>query len=228
MGAAGTTLASDAAAVSALLLLADGRFPDGSHAHSFGMEAAVAAGRVDGPDSLRAYIEVRLWTTSRTDAAAAALAARGGHPLDVIDAALTVRQPSRAAREASRVLGRSLVRTAARLWPGREPRLVDGRPPLQPIALGAVAALSGCGPQEAALCTAHAAAASLSSAALRLLGLDPFEVAGVLADLRGPVAAVAESVLGIVTADDLPTASSPLAELDPELQRTIEPRLFGS
>jgi urease accessory protein len=219
---------ADTISISTLLLLADGRFPDGSHAHSFGMEAAVATGRVHDPGSLHQYIRARLWTTTRTDAAAAALAARGDHPLDDIDAALTLRQPGRAARDASRSLGRSLVRTAARIWPGREPRLADGRPPLQPVALGAVAALSGCGPREAALCTTHAAAASLSSAALRLLGLDPFSVAGVLADLRGPVAEVAGSVLDIVAPADLPCASTPLAELDPELQRTIEPRLFGS
>jgi urease accessory protein len=220
--------AGDMLSVSSLLLLADGRFPDGTHAHSFGMEAAVATGRVHDPDSLQQYIGARLWTTTRTDAAAAVLAARGDHGLDDIDRALTIRQPGRAAREASRSLGRSLVRTAARLWPGREPRLDDGRPPLQPIALGVVASLSGCGAREAALCTTHAAAASLSSAALRLLGLDPFEVAGVLADLRGPVAEVAESVLDVATPAGLPHTSTPLGELDPELQRTIEPRLFGS
>lgn len=226
--ATSSTIIGDTASISALLLLADGRFPDGSHAHSFGMEAAVAVGRVPDPDSLHRYIEARLWTTTRTDAAAAALAARGDQEFDDIDAALTIRQPGRATREASRSLGRSLVRTAARIWPGREPRLSDGRPPLQPIALGAVAALSGCGPREAALCTTHASAAALSGAALRLLGLDPFAVAGVLADLRGPVAEVAESVLDIATPTDLPSLSTPLAELDPELQRTIEPRLFGS
>jgi urease accessory protein len=225
---AATTTAEGLASVSALLLLADGRFPDGSHAHSSGMEAAVALGRVHDPSSMRGYLEARLWTTVRTDAAAAALAARGAHPLDDIDAALVLRQPGRAARDASRSLGRSLVRTAARIWPGREPRLADGRPPLQPVALGAVAALSGCGPEEAALCATHAAAAALSSAALRLLGLDPFEVAGVLTDLRGPVAEVAASVQGIGHPSELPTASTPLAELDPEFQRTIEPRLFGS
>jgi urease accessory protein len=229
----GTTTAptaptSDAGAISALLLLADGRFPDGSHAHSFGMEAAVAVGRVHDPASLHRYIEARLWTTARTDAAAAALTARGGHPLDAVDAALVLRQPSAATREASRSLGRSLVRTAARLWPGREPRLAGGGPPLQPVALGAVAVLAGCGPREAAIATTHASAASLASAALRLLGLDPFSVADVLADLRGPVAEVAESVLDLASPADLPAASTPLAELDAELQRTIEPRLFGS
>ena len=222
------TISGGASSISALLMLADGRFPDGTHAHSFGMEAAVAMGRVHDPDSLHRYIEARLWTTTRTDAGAAALGARGDHPLDDIDAALSLRQPSRATRDASRSLGRSLVRTAARIWPGREPRLADGRPPLQPIALGAVATLSGCGPREAALCTTHAAAASLSGAALRLLGLDPFAVAGVLADLRGAVAEVAESVQHLAGPADLPSASTPLAELDPELQRTIEPRLFGS
>ncbi len=218
----------DTIAVSNLLLLGDGRFPDGSHAHSFGMEAAVAAGRVRDVESLHDYVVARLWSTTRTDAAAAAMTAGGRYPIDEIDGALTVRQPGRAVREASRSLGRSLVRTAARLWPGREPRLGDGRPPLQPVALGAVATLSGCGPLEAALCTTHGSAASLSSAALRLLGLDPFAVAGVLADLRSPVAEVAESVQDIGRPEDLPSCSTPLAELDPELQRTIEPRLFGS
>ncbi|CAN5711465.1 urease accessory UreF family protein [soil metagenome] len=226
--AATDTTSADTGSISALLMLADGRFPDGSHAHSFGMEAAVAVGRVHDPGSLHRYVEARLWTTTRTDAAAAVLAARGGHALDDIDQALTLRQPSRAAREASRSLGRSLVRTAARLWPGREPRLADGGPPLQPIAFGTVAALAGCGPREAALCTTHASAAALSGAALRLLGLDPFAVAGVLADLRPTVAAVADSVLDTAWPADLPSASTPLAELDPELQRTIEPRLFGS
>ena len=221
-------LATDPVAVSSLLLLADGRFPDGSHAHSFGMEAAVAAGRVHDPATVRAYIEARLWTTARTDAATAALTARGGHLLDELDAALTLRMPGQATREASRSLGRSLVRTAARLWPGQEPRLADGRPPLQPVAFGVVARLAGCGPHEAALCTTHASAAALSSAALRLLGLDPFDIAGVLADLRTQVAEVAGSVQGIDDPADLPSTSTPFAELDPELQRTIEPRLFGS
>jgi urease accessory protein len=222
------TTAGDLASVSALLLLADGRFPDGTHAHSSGMEAAVALGRVRDPASMHRYIEARLWTTVRTDAAAAGLAARGEHPLDDIDAALVLRQPGAAARDASRSLGRSLVRTAERIWPDRAPRLGDGRPPLQPVALGAVAALAGCGPEEAALCTVHAAAAALSSAALRLLGLDPFAVAGTLTDLRGPVAEVAASVQSIRSPAGLPCASTPLAELDAEFQRTIEPRLFGS
>lgn len=214
--------------LAALLMLADGRFPDGSHAHSYGMEAAVTVGRVHDPASLRDYVEARLWTTTRTDAGAAALTARSPLQLDAVDAALTVRMPGAAARAASRSLGRSLARTAERLWPGAPLRLADGRPPLQPVALGAVAAHAGCSPHEAALCVTHAAAASLTSAALRLLGLDPFAVAGVLVALRGSVSAAADAAAASRSPEDLPAASTPFAELDPELQATIEPRLFGS
>lgn len=214
--------------VSSLLLLADGRFPDGSHAHSFGMEAAVSSLRVSGITTLRSYIETRLWTNTRTESAAAKLATDGAFSLDELDSALEVRIPSAASRVASRSLGRSLVRTAERLWPSDAPRLSDGRPPLQPIAFGAVANLAGCTPFESALCVTHSSAAALANAALRLLGLDPFSVAAILADLRGPVDEVANSVMSIGSPADLPHASTPFGEIDPELQLTIEPRLFRS
>jgi urease accessory protein len=192
------------------------------------MEAAVHAGRVHDTRTLHDYIETRLWTTTRTDAAAAALAAGGSATLDRIDAALVLRMPGAAQRAASRSLGRSLARTADRLWPQRAPRLADGRPPLQPVAFGAVAALAGCSPFEAALCVTHSNAAALANATLRLLGLDPFSVASVLADLRGTVDTVAASVTEIREPDQLPHATTPFSEVDPELQLTIEPRLFGS
>ncbi|MDP9388377.1 MAG: urease accessory protein UreF, partial [Actinomycetota bacterium] len=44
------------------LLLADGRFPAGGHAHSAGVEAAVADGRVGDVASLAAFARGRLWT----------------------------------------------------------------------------------------------------------------------------------------------------------------------
>ena len=65
------------ASVQALMLLADGRFPTGGHAHSGGMESAVADGRVHDEDSLEAFLRGRLVTAGRVDAALAAAAA--GH-----------------------------------------------------------------------------------------------------------------------------------------------------
>jgi urease accessory protein len=214
--------------VASLLLLADGRFPDGTHAHSYGLEAAVSAGRVRGAAQLAQYVEARLWTSGRTEAGAAVLAARGTEPLEAIDDALALRTPSSAVRTTSRALGRSLLRTADRLWPDQPIARTPGRAPMQPVVLGAVAARSGCTPAEAALCSTHGLAAALATSALRLLGLDPFDVAAVLRDLRGSVEAAATSVVALGGCDELPHLSTPFGELDPELQQTLEPRLFGS
>lgn len=213
--------------VAPLLLLADGRFPDGSHAHSHGLEAAVDAGRVHNTASLAEYVICRLWTTGRTDAAAARLAA-AGVDADSIDAAWCVRTPSDAARATSRSLGRSLARTARRLRPDLSIALADGRPPVQPVAFGLLAAAIGCDPDEAALASAHATAAAYSTAGLRLLSLDPFDVAAVLLDLRPAVEGVADSTIGLADADELPHASTPFAEIDVEVQHTLPTRLFRS
>jgi urease accessory protein len=213
--------------ISSLLLLADGRFPDGTHAHSHGLEAAVDAGRVHDIDSLADYVRARLWTSGRTDAAAARLAAAGVNP-EVLDAAWCVRTPSAFARSTSRSLGRSLARTAARVVPDRPNELADRRPPVQPVALGLLAAAIGCDADEAALASAHGLAATLSAAGLRLLSLDPFDVAGVLLRLRPDVDGIAASTIGLRDADDLPHASTPLAEIDVEHQSALPTRLFRS
>ncbi|PSJ26717.1 urease accessory protein UreF, partial [Streptosporangium nondiastaticum] len=71
----------------ALLVLADGRFPAGGHAHSGGAEAAVKAGRItDGP-TLEEFCRGRLHTAGLTAAALAAAAAAGLDPLALDDAA---------------------------------------------------------------------------------------------------------------------------------------------
>ena len=169
----------------------------------------------------------RLWTSGRIEAAAARLAAAGVDP-DALDAAWCVRTPSAAARATSRSLGRALARTAARVVPDRPIALTGGGPPVQPVALGLLATAVGCNPDEAALASAHGTAATLSAAGLRLLSLDPFDVAAVLHDLRPEVDGVATSTIGLVDADDLPHASTPYAEIDVELQAALPTRLFRS
>ncbi len=213
--------------MASLLLIADGRFPDGAHAHSHGLEAAVEAGRVHDTMSLAEYVTTRLWTSGRTDAATARLAAAGVDP-DVLDAAWCVRTPSAAARATSRSLGRALVRTAARVVPDRPIALADGGPPVQPVAFGLFAAAVGCTPDEAALASAHGTAATLSAAGLRLLSLDPFDVAAILHDLRTEVDGVATSTIGLLDATHLPHASTPFAEIDVEAQSALPTRLFRS
>ncbi|MCZ7374755.1 urease accessory protein UreF [Micromonospora sp. WMMC250] len=61
---------------SLLLLVADGRFPAGAHAHSGGLEAAVAAGRVTDLPTLEEFLAGRLATAGLVGAAFAAAAHR--------------------------------------------------------------------------------------------------------------------------------------------------------
>jgi urease accessory protein len=210
------------------LFLADGRFPDGTHAHSFGLEAAVAAGRVWDVDSLAEYVTCRLWTVGRTDAAAARMAVSSHVNPDALDAAWCIRTPSATARATSRALGRALARTAARLAPDRTIALSDGSPAVQPVAFGMLAAAIGCDPDETALASAHGTAATLSAAGLRLLSLDPFDVSVVLHNLRAAIEGVATSTIGLGAAEDLPHASTPFAEIDVEAQFALSSRLFRS
>jgi hypothetical protein len=80
-----------------LLLLSDGRFPAGGHAHSGGIEAAVMAGRVTDVDTLGLFLAGRLATAGRVAAALAAAAAdRRTPPVDLLHPRKRPAPPSRA------------------------------------------------------------------------------------------------------------------------------------
>ncbi|MDQ6615209.1 MAG: urease accessory protein UreF, partial [Actinomycetota bacterium] len=103
----------------AALLLADGRFPGGGHAHSGGLEAAVADRSVDPGcpfPTFEAFLAGRLTTTGTIDAWLAACACHGADE-EVLDAEADARCPSAALRLASRRLGRGLRRAAGRSFP---------------------------------------------------------------------------------------------------------------
>ncbi len=92
-------------ASSALLMLADGRFPAGGHAHSGGLEEAVTSGRARDINGLMDFLTGRLNTVGRTDAFLAALscvAVRRRASLEGLQSEALARAPSAAQREASR------------------------------------------------------------------------------------------------------------------------------
>ncbi|MFV2012779.1 MULTISPECIES: urease accessory protein UreF [unclassified Micromonospora] len=222
-----------------LLVLADGRLPAGGHAHSSGLEAAVVAGRVRDLAGVAAYLTGRLTTGGRTAAAFAAAAATaataagataaGADPgrLDALDEGIDARTPSPAVRRASRAQGRALLRAGRGIWalPAGGPR--DRH---QPVALGVVAAAAGLGPAEAALAAAYTTVTGPASAAVRLLGLDPYAVHGLLARLAPDIDAVAAGAAALADrpVDDLPAGSAPIPEVDAEHHATWEVRLFAS
>ncbi|WP_152627270.1 urease accessory protein UreF [Streptacidiphilus melanogenes] len=224
---------TDLAIPAALLVLADGRFPAGGHAHSGGVEAAVRAGRVGDADSLRAFCAGRLHTTGLTSAALAAAAAAGTDPT-ALDEAAEARTPSPALRAASRRLGRQLLRAARAAWPHPAlERLADALPggAHQPVAFGVVAAAAGLGPAEAATAVAYESVSGPVTACVRLLGLDPFQATAVLSGLTDPIGAVAHEAAATAALGDvdlLPTLGAPLLEISAEHHAAWPVRLFAS
>jgi urease accessory protein len=220
----------------ALLLLTDGRFPAGTHAHSSGLEAAVRDGRVTGIEDLAAFLRGRLATAGPVTAAFAAAArlAAGAVPADhtalaVLDAELDARTPSPALRLASRRQGRALLRAARATWPSPSyDQLPDD--PHQPIALGVTGAAAGLTVEQTALAAAYGVLTGPAGAAVRLLGLDPYPVQRLLARLADPCATVASTAAAAAgkAPAELPAHTAPLADISAELHATWEVRLFAS
>jgi len=156
-----------------LLLLADGRLPAGGHAYSAGVEAAVRFGDIVDEATLERYLAGRLATTGVTEAAFA-VAASVTRTYDELDRELTARLLSPRAREVGVRMGRQLLRAGRRAWPSPVLDGLDGCQ--QPIVLGALAGIAGCGPIETAGLVMHHLSAAVASAGTRLLGLDPLGV----------------------------------------------------
>ena len=241
-----------------LLLLLDSRAPAGAHHHSGGMEAAIGTGLVTGLAGLEDFCRAKLRTSARVSAAFAAAACRlqsqhaeravapapdqwraGAEPsaLDqwrVLDAEFEARTPSEAMRTASRQLGGALVRLLRSVIPEADPvtpwTLGAGPAPHHPLVLGAGVALAGGTPHLAARAAALAACAGPASAAVRLLGLDPFAVQAMLARLAPGVDECAADAAAAAAgpASLLPADAAPALDLLADYHLTAEVRLFAS
>lgn len=220
----------------ALLVLADGRFPAGGHAHSGGAEAAVRAGRITGAASLEEFCRGRLHTAGLVSASLAAAAALGADPA-ALDTAADARTPSPALRVAARKLGRQLMRAARATWPSGELDALAGEFPKgahQPVVLGLAARAAGLGADDAAHCAAYESVSGPATATVRLLSLDPFDATAVLARLAPELDRVADQAVLAArrTLDDgvdaLPAASAPLLEISAEAHAAWAVRLFAS
>jgi urease accessory protein len=198
------------------LILADSRFPGGGHVHSGGLEEAATRKLVVDEPSLESFLHGRLLTSGLLAAGFAAAAARG-EDLVSLDLELDARTPSPAQREASRAQGRGMLRAARRAWPSARLSSLPASPH-QPLVIGVLVDE----PYEAALTCAYLAVSGPASAAVRLLGLDPFGVNAIVAAL--PVEDVAARAC-----KELPALGSPALDLLAEAHvRREGVRLFGS
>jgi urease accessory protein len=237
-----------------LLLMLDSRAPTGSHNHSGGMEAAVRTGLVTGLPDVEEFCRGRLRTSGRVAAAFAAAAcglqrgpAAGRHtgeqPAEglilaqywaLLDAEFEARTPSEAMRAASRQLGGGLRRLLRSILPDADlvtPWAQCAAPaPHHPLVLGAAVALAGGTPELAARAAALATCTSPATAAVRLLGLDPFAVQAMLARLA-PDIDDCEALAALSVAQpprSLPCNGAPALDLLADFHLTAEVRLFAS
>jgi len=223
---------------SLLLLLLDSRSPAGAHGHSGGMEPAVTAGFVRAEDDVARFCAARLATAGAVAAGFAAAAARAwtaGAPAPEwrdLDDELTARTPSEAARAASRALGRGLLRLLRATVPDVDPRpawsLVERPAPHHALVLGGACAIAGGDAVLAARAAALGVCTAPASAAVRLLGLDPYAVHRVLAELSPEIDRVADAAARPVPPAALPAGSAPALELLADVHVTREVRLFAS
>jgi urease accessory protein len=202
----------------AFALLADGRFPAGGHVHSAGIEAAVTDGRVGDLGDLEAYVIGRLHAAALTEAALAAAAALRPSELVAVDREAEARITAPPLRLASRRLGRQLVRVASTCWPSAVLAELSGALPggaHQPVALGAAGLSAGLGPLDVARLAVHHAVTTPTQAAVRLLGLDPFAVAALVAGLAEDAEAVAElaAVMAAGPLRDLPAVTGAVVDI---------------
>ncbi|MBE7189526.1 urease accessory UreF family protein, partial [Jatrophihabitans endophyticus] len=102
-----------------------------------------------------------------------------------------------------------------------------GRPPVHhPVVLGAVVGFAGGAPPLAARAAALATVAAPASAAVRLLGLDPYATQGVLARLAADIDAVPWTPPAGPAA--MAADCAPVLDLLADIHLTAEVRLFAS
>ena len=218
-----------------LLLLTDSRFPAGGYAHSSGLEAAVEDGL--GVDGVPGFLAGRLHGVTGPEACLAVAAARVAREVDLaallaLELEAAARCPSRPLRAASSRLGAQLLRTAATVWPGAPPieqyREAGGTTP-RPVAFGVVAAVAGLDDRETAHAYLYEDAATVTTAAVRLLPVDGASAARLLVEAAPEIerlALEATAVGGDVR--EVPGGFAPLLELGSLAHAAREGRLFAS
>lgn len=217
------------------MLLADGRFPTGSYAHSGGLEAAVASGLT--PREVPGFLAARLETVAACEAGIAVAARRAARREELaallcLDDEAQARSAAPPLREAASRLGAQLLRTAATVWPessilARYRSASDSTP--RPVAFGVVASAAGLRDEPAAAALLYDDAASVAGAAVKLLPIDPALAARWLRE-AGPAIErlAARASAGEADPRVLPAAFAPLLEARSILHAADDRRLFAS
>jgi urease accessory protein len=221
-----------------LLQFADGLFPAGGFAHSFGLETYVQEGRVTDRRGLEAFMAAHLEGSSGpADAVAVALAARraaadDGPGCGDIDQRLDAMKVVPEFRAASRQMGRQTLRVASALaadpWLAAlgEDVAADRLPGHHAVVFGAVLGRGGIGPEVAAAAYLHSTSALLVGAGLRLIAMGQVEGQRALAAMRPRIGQLAAAAAR-ASLDDM-WSFTPGIEIAGIKHATLDRRLFRS
>ncbi len=222
-------------ALASLLRLADSAFPSGAFSHSFGLESAIADGRVRDEPTLAAWLDaylVNAWAT--LDGAALVLCMRDGTDPRDLDDLVTAATHAPEVRSANRRMtgaildafgamelrGVRLDAYAAAL----HARRAAGVPALafalayEALAIDRRDAFTGC---------ASATLAGLAAVGTRAIPLGQRATARVLWNAREATLRAFAAAESIPSAGEL-CAQAPEQEIDAMLHRTLDGRLFAS
>jgi urease accessory protein len=212
-----------------MMLLGDARLPVAGHTQSAGLEAAVQHGLTAAEVPL--YLAARLSSVVRVEAGTAVAALHHlthGLAAEPVVRAWAARTPSAALRRTSRMQGRALIRVAVRLWPDSPALTAVPAAPPRPVVLGAVAATVGLRSGELARLVGYDDVQTVTSAALKLLPLDPAVVTGWVHDALPLVAALADEVARTIDPARIPAVGAPQAEVWAEAHARSTRRLFSA
>jgi urease accessory protein len=150
----------------------DSAFPTGAFAHSYGLEAAWQHGEVEDVRALRRFVEASLCQAGHASLPFVTAGHREARQLEALDALNDAFLVNPVANRASRVQGRTLAATAARVWPSTLTRDLAARAAastshLAPVS-GAVFAAIGLSLASAQQVSLFGVARGVLSAAVRL------------------------------------------------------------
>jgi urease accessory protein len=221
-----------------MLRFADGLFPAGAYAHSFGLETYVQSGAADSPSAIEAIVRAHLEGSLATaDAIAMVHAMRAARHEDFaacaeLDALADAIKPAEELREASRQMGRQTLRVAAELIAHRTIRdfaaaAAAGVTPCHHcVVFGIVGGAMGWREEEAATAFLHSSCVAMVNAGIRLLPMGQLDGQRIIARMGARIGALAESAARA----SLDEMSAPAVGIEIAAMRhaALEARLFRS